>query len=139
MRLEVARRKNNLAEHSGELSKFGWWFTSDKFDDSWAVEQLIAVLSLTRRIDADWLVLERLALLAEAMPKEVVRCVSLMIEGDLEAWTIHGWLKDLRAILSKIIRSSDLNARQATVEIVNRLGAKGFLEFRDLLPSASTS
>jgi hypothetical protein len=135
MRLDAARRAPNLAAHSGELSAFGWWFASGKFEDLWAVEQLIAVLSLTRKIDADWLVLDRLALLAEAMPKKVVRSVSLMIEGDLEVWTIHGWLKELHAILSLTIRSSDLDARKATVEVVNRLGAKGFLEFRDLLLS----
>lgn len=136
-RLDVARRETSLAARSRELSEFGWWFASGKFADFWAVEQLIAVLSLARKIDADWLVLERLGLLAEVMPKEVVQCVSLMIEGDLEVWTIHGWVKELRAILSKTIRSSDLDARQATAEIVNRLGAKGFLEFRDLLPSGN--
>ena len=62
-----------------------------------------------------------------------------MIEGDLEVWTIHGWLKELRAILSKIIRSSDRIARQAAVEVVNRLGTKGFLEFRDLLKFGNDS
>lgn len=138
-RLNIARRADNIAAYIGELSAFGWWFASGKFDDPWAVEQLIAVLSLTRKIDADWLVLEKLALLAEAMPKEVVQCVSLMIEGDLEVWTIHGWLKELRAILSKTIRNSDVNARQATIEVVNRLGTKGFLEFRDLLSSGGVS
>lgn len=139
MRLDTARQAPNLAAHSGELSAFGWWFASGKFDNVWAVEQLIAVLSVTRKIDADWLVLERLTRLAEIMPKEVVRSVSLMIEGDLEVWTIHGWLKELRAILSITIRGSDLDARKATVEIVNRLGAKGFLEFRDLLLSDGSS
>lgn len=139
VRFDVARRATNLAPYIEELSAFGWWFASGKFDDSWAVEQLIGTLSLTRRIDADWLVLEKLTRLAEAMPKEVVRCVSLMIEGDLEVWTIHGWLKELRAILSKIIRSSDRIARQAAVEVVNRLGTKGFLEFRDLLKFGNDS
>lgn len=134
-RLDVVRRSPSPRAHTEELAAFGWWFVSSKFEDSWAVDQLIAALSLTRKIDADWLVLEKLATLAEVMPKEVAQCVSLMIEGDLEVWTIHGWLKELRVILSAIIRSSDLKARQATVEIINRLGTKGFLEFRDLLSS----
>jgi len=135
IRLDAARAALNHGTHTRELAAFGWWFASGKFDDSWAVEQLSAALSLTRKIDADWLVLERLATLAEAMPKEVVRCVALMIEGDLQGWEIHGWRGELRAILSTVIRGSDPNARQGAAELVNRLGAKGVLEFRDLLPS----
>src|SRR5581483_7932524 len=89
MRLDVARHSPSPEMHAAELAAFGWWFVSSKFEDSWAVDQLIAVLSLTRQIDADWLVLERLATLAEVMPKEVAQCISLVIEGHLEVWTIH--------------------------------------------------
>ena len=138
-RFDAARRAPNRGAHIGELSAFGWWFVSAKLDDSWTVDQLIAVLSLTRKIDADWIVLERLALLAEAMPNEVVQCISLMIGGNLQGWEIHGWRDELRAILSTVIRSADTIAQQSAVEAVNRLGAKGFLEFRELLPPADVS
>ncbi len=139
MRLDVARLAPNPGTHAGELGAFGWWFASGKLEDSWAVEQLSAALSLTRKIDADWLVLERLATLAEAMPEEAVRCVSLMIEGDLQGWEIHSWRDELRAILSTGIRAADRTAPRSAVEVVNRLGAKGFLEFRELLPPADLS
>ncbi|MEW6542563.1 MAG: hypothetical protein AB1411_03015 [Nitrospirota bacterium] len=139
IRLGSARAASNRETHAGEMAAFGWWFASGKFDDPWAVEQLFAALSLIRKIDAGWLVLERLAALAEAMPNESVRCALLMIEGDLKGWEIHGWRNELRAILSTVIRSTRPNALQGAVELVNRLGAKGFLEFRDLLPSGDLS
>jgi hypothetical protein len=134
MRLDVACRSPSPEMHAAELAAFGWWFVSGKFEDSWAVEQLSVVLSLTHKIDADWLVIERLATLAEAFPKEAVRCVSLMIDGDLQGWEIHGWMDQLRAILSTTIQSADTIAKQSAIEVVNRLGAKGFLPFRELLP-----
>lgn len=138
MRLGIARCSPSPGMHAAELAAFGWWCISGKFEDSWAVEQLSVALSLTRKIDADWLVLERLATLAEAMPKEAVRCVSLMIDGDLQGWEIHGWRDQLRAILSTVIQSADTIAKQSAVEVINRLGAKGFLEFRGLLPTTET-
>lgn len=95
--------------------------------------QLLEALSLAKKTDADWLVLEKLATLAEAMPKEAVQCISLMIEGDLEGWEITSWRQELRAILSTIIRDGDTIASHKATDVVHRLGAKGYLEFRDLL------
>jgi len=37
-------------------------------------------------------------------------------------------------ILTTAIQGSDLEAWQAAVDLVHRLGARGFFEFRDLLP-----
>jgi hypothetical protein len=138
MRLHAARRTKDPQAYSAELAAFGWWFVSSKFDESWAISQLLEALHLTRKIDADWLVLERLATLAETMPGETVRCLSLMIEGALDGWKISSWLKELRVILSLIIQHSDAAAKQIAIDLLNKLGAKGYLEFRDLLPPSAS-
>lgn len=133
MRLDAGRRADDPTTYADEMAAFGWWLVSGKFEDSWAVKQLLEVLSLAKKIDPDWLVLEKLATLAEAMPKEGVQCISLMIEGDLEGWKITSWRQELRAILSTIIRDGDTIASHKATDVVHRLGAKGYLEFRDLL------
>lgn len=132
-RLDVARR-SPIGAHTREMAAFGWWFASGKLDELWALDQLHAVLSLSKSIDADWLVLEQLETLAQSRSKKVSECVELMIEGDVNGWEIHGWRDGLRKILSVVIRGNDSVARETSVRIVNRLGAKGHFEFRDLLP-----
>jgi len=136
LRLDVARR-SPTGTHSREMSAFGWWFASGKLDESWALDQLHAALSLSHKIDADWLVLERLETLAQTMPQKVGQCIELMIEGDLEGWEIHGWRDELRKILAVIIRGDNRVARDTAVKVVNRLGAKGHFEFRNLLPPSA--
>ncbi len=62
-----------------------------------------------------------------------------MNEGDKEGWGILGWREHVRTILTTAIQSSDLEARQADVDLVYRLGARGYFEFRDLLPKVPFS
>lgn len=119
-----------------ELVPFGWWFAAGKFEDAWAIEQLIEVLQITGRAEPDYLVIERLASLA-AMPQQVVRCLQMMIDGDRERWNVIGWRNHIRSILSTVIEGSDPDAREAAIDLVHHLGASGYLEFRDLLPTSS--
>ena len=73
------------------------------------------------------------------MPRQAIECVRLMIEGDKEGWGILGWREHARTILRTIIQSANAGARQAAVDLVHRLGARGYREFRDLLPKAPSS
>jgi len=122
------------ADARAELSAFGWWFTSKKFPEDWALQELTAVLGLTRWAEPYDAVLEHLAALA---PQEAGLAVSLlakMVEGDHDGWAIRrGWRKAPRSILETALRSADQSARQAAEQLINRLGALGFLQYRDLL------
>lgn len=132
-RLNAARSATPPTSHIAELAAFGWWFVSAKFDDAWAIVQLEEALKLAVRVEPDHLVVERLATLAAAMPAHAVECLSLIIEGDKEGWHIHGWREHTRTILSSALQSTDNTARQAAVDLVHRLGARGHLGFRNLL------
>ena len=135
-RLEAARAATPLS-HAVELAAFGWWFTSAKFDDTWAITQLTEILKLVGKVDADRRVVERLAALAVDMPQQVVECLHLMVEGDKEGWAIYGWREHARTILATAIQSDNADAREAATTLVHRLGARGYLEFRDLLGRGS--
>lgn len=138
-RLAVAQAARPPASHAAELAAFGWWFTSAKFDDAWAIAQLIEVLKLVGKVEPDHMVVERLSLLAADMPRQAVGCLRLMIEGDKEGWGILGWREHARTILASAIQSTDAETRQAAVDLVHRLGARGHLEFRDLLQKVPSS
>jgi hypothetical protein len=133
-RLSIARTDKTKDSHTKELSAFGEWFISGKFDSIWAIYQLLEALSLSNWAEPDRLVVERLAELANSMPFPVMRCFSLMAKSGRNSWYIDAWGHAPRTILSTSINSGDSAARDAAIEEVNRLGARGYLGFRDLLP-----
>jgi hypothetical protein len=116
-----------------ERSAFSSWFTSRKFDDEWALAQLKTVLQLIGNLEGDFDVPKRLAELAPRYPMQTVECLRLMIEGVKEAWQISHWRDAPRRILQAAKQSGDAAAREMVDVVVNRLGARGLFEFRDLL------
>src|SRR5437879_2757840 len=66
-RLSAAHAAAAAASYVEELSRFGWWFASKKFDDEWAVGQLAEALRIAKKAEPDHLVVERLAELSALM------------------------------------------------------------------------
>lgn len=132
-RLSAARERTSSDADNAELTAFGWWFISGKFEDPWAITQLTEALRLTGKVELDLLVVERLAQLTAAFPGEAVECLRLMVEGDTEDWHIAGWHEHVRTILTIAIQGADIRARQASVDLIHRLGARKYPDFRDIL------
>lgn len=116
-----------------ELVDFGWWFASRWFDDVWALNETKAVLNSAKWIEPDHLVVERLATLASAHGEVVAACIEDMIEGATKGWEIIGWRDSLRTGLSAVLASDDPAAQRAGRAAVNRLAARGYMEYSDLL------
>jgi len=126
------------SDRRAELSSFGWWFTSEKFSETWSLKQLQEALKYANWAEPDDDVVEQLAKLAPQKPMVAVECLAMMTEGDQQGWaTGYSWVPSIRTIVSAALHSSDVRARRAARELVNRLGAKGFLQFRDLLTEQS--
>lgn len=132
-RLATITASGTPINHTAELAAFGWWFISQKFDDAWAMSQLLAALVLVLKAEPDYHVVERLVALAETMPLEAVQCLTLMVQGDKEGWEIGSWRDDSRKILAIAIASGNSAARQAAIALVNRLAARGMPDYKDLL------
>ena len=132
-RLATITASGTPINHTAELAAFGWWFISQKFDDAWAMSQLLAALVLVLKAEPDYHVVERLVALAETMPLEAVQCLALMVQGDKEGWEIGSWRDDSRKILAIAITSGNSAARQAAIALVNRLAARGMPDYKDLL------
>ncbi|HEY7216974.1 MAG TPA: hypothetical protein VH985_01180, partial [Candidatus Binatia bacterium] len=88
-RLAVAEASSDPQQYKEELAGFSWCFTSGKFSDQWAIDELITVLQFTRKIDYPRFVVERLANIATPYPRLVVRCLRLIVESDLATWEIY--------------------------------------------------
>ena len=122
--------------HQSELAAFGFWFASAKFHDAWSVDHLIEVLQSARRVEGDYMVVERLAQISNTMPVESVECIRLLSESTREIGEIYGWQEHARTVLSVSMASGNENARIAAITLINRLEARGFSGFRDLLPQS---
>jgi hypothetical protein len=133
-------RRCEAAQQSGaygELVPFGWWFSSGKLDEGWAIEQLLAVLRVTKRVEPDFLVLERFEELVRRRPQQVMECLRHMVEGSRESWEVLGWREHLEKILRSALQGPDEKARKTAVELINLLVARGHMGFRDLIDGAS--
>jgi hypothetical protein len=132
-RIDVGRRAESPDSHTAEISAFGWWFASRKFEDTWAIEQLKESLKLCSMIESDFLVVERLAALASVSPASVVECIDLIIKRDERDWRFSRWKEHTGTILAKVLQSGDEMAQQTAEDLINYLGSQGHLDFRDLL------
>jgi len=118
-----------------EIIPFWRWFNSEKFDDKWALNQLIEVLKLSGRIKPEILITKRLATLSSQMPSETITCLNLMLEDEKEWWVIHSCKDDARIILENGLQKGDENAKEIAKALINKLAFNGFTEFRTLLSS----
>jgi len=135
-RLELVRSE---AETSGmqtsELASFDWWFSSGRFENGWALRHLTGALRLSKQLHPSHRVLERLARVAEEFPVDAVTCLAVLVEKDVEAISLHAWSSEVRSVIRTAIDSGDASAREAAIDLIHKLGARGFFEFRNLLPS----
>lgn len=130
-RLRAAQQHPN--SHQEEVAEFGWWFASEKFDTFWAIAQLKEALKLTAEIKPYNSTLDRLAALTSERPLDTVECLQLIIKGAKEGWRIGAYREAKRNILRAALHSQDHEARQVAENLINRLGAQGYWDFRDLL------
>ncbi len=123
--------KRNPSAHEKELTAFGWWFVSEKFDMDWAIAQLAESLKLVPKTEPDHIVLEHLGKIVETHPEESVECLRRVIEGDRAGWTIYVSRDRIRKTLEVALRLP--SASKKAEKVINVLYSRGFPEFRDLL------
>jgi hypothetical protein len=126
------------SERNAELAEFGWWFASGVFPADWAVEQLLAVLGLTGRVEWAHQTVEQLVTLADAHLVDALEALRRLIVGDARAGHFELWAKEASAILAKGLASADPAIRKSAADTIHLVGAKGSDVFEDLLRGPST-
>jgi hypothetical protein len=117
---------------SGELRAFSWWFFTDYFDDEWALKSLHTGLKLTGgQIDIIMDALGRLSRIAEQYPAMVVECLQMIATTSPE--DVVMWTTDFVTILKLALQSTDPAAPIAARKLIEDLGIRGHLGYRNLL------
>ncbi len=135
-RIDNLQITNKRETHLLEPIAFGWWFVSGKFNDIWAIEQLVIAIELAGKIEPEHSVLEHLSKIAAEMPLPVVECLDkILVKDENEPRSITLSRSDeTRNILEIAINSNDTGAKKVAIDLINSIGARGYLGYRDLIP-----
>jgi hypothetical protein len=124
-------------DHARELTAFGGWVASGKFDQGWALAQLNAILETAGTAEPEREVVEWLAKTAPRFAAEAVECLGRMAEGFEWDHRVAGWAEQAGDVLDAALRSPRPEARRAAADLINRFGTRGHHQFRHLLRGPS--
>jgi hypothetical protein len=133
VRLQAAEASQNPRSFVKELSAFGPWVYSKRFDDEWTLKSLERTLTLTQsHTRLSGYILERLSELSARYPLSAVKCLMLIVRtGDQQSgW--HFETDKIKRILSNAMKSDDEQARQIATEAKDSLLRSGMFVFRTL-------
>ena len=129
-RLNDAKASGAPDAYRDEMAAFGYWFISGKFDDAWAMTQLLESLKLSQKTKQEHSVIGKIAKLVHNIPCESVQCLELIAKGDREGWKIHQSRDEARSILAAALRTP---AASLAENLIHYLGSRGYIDFGDLL------
>ena len=128
---ELSDFVSNGAEDRKEILKaYGWWFVSGRFDTSWSLDHLERVIEEAGGVDLDYEVTERLAELAGANPARSLSALKALCQNE-RSWYILSSRDSARRILQTALAQEA--TRSDAQHLIHLLGARGHLQFRDLL------
>ena len=128
-----------------QVTAFGWWFVSGKFNDTWALEQLKKALDLAKWVESHHLhgVIAKLSEIVSSpamrepenrdIPKLVIECLSLLVRNEHRGWAVTTEKDNIRKILTFLLTKDEPELRESAESLVHELGARGYYDFRDLL------
>lgn len=133
-RNEIAGR-HETGVHSKEMEAFAWWLKSNIFENIWSLEQFNKGLALCKKVDGFTLHLisPKLMEMSIQNPYDVVYCLSLIEEKDLNGWVLRSNREEVRNTLKVAIESSNEKARVTARALINKMGSKGNMTYADLL------
>lgn len=115
------------------LEEFGTWFASGKFDPKWSLEQLTYAASKAGNINLDFAALEYMEKITDQYPAESIKALSAMVDGTRERWSVASWSSNATAIIQSAYKSGDDSVKQLAKDLANKLVAKGYTEYRNVL------
>jgi hypothetical protein len=125
--------EQDIRTHKQEAEAFGAWFASGQLDPVTALSLLKRLLQLGIFPHLDHAIVERLADMLTSTPIDALQCIDYLIDNDAEGWHYWGWRDEARPLFEHALRHPDQRVVDLARQLINKLGSRGFLDFRDLL------
>lgn len=132
-RIGICEGAENLP--SEELQAFGYWFAWGEFDPAWALPYLLIVIRGPGLGHANSYVFERMAQVFSQEPERILELTEEFVETNTDPWFYVGSRKErgIWNLLQQAVHHPIAAIQSKAREIVNLVGSKGHLEFRELL------
>lgn len=118
-----------------ELDGFCWWFSAGKLNAEWSLKEFRNLLTLNIPLTDIYFAVDELMRLADNHPLMVLNCVDLMLNQLNRDGVYFNWLDETKEILQKMTHVKDEIVIDKTNEIIHKLGAMGYFDFRELIIS----
>ena len=115
------------------LAGFGGWFASNWLNDEKAINALCRSTSVYGDLRFGKETIKKLAKIAMKFPVEAISILDNLVRSSSSRWEILWWKEEAQAALAAIIESENVEASSKAKEVIDYLGKKGHLEFRETL------
>jgi hypothetical protein len=111
---------------ANEIGSFAWWFDSEKFDEAWSAQQMLAALEFSRRHENQILWMSRYAALAARHTETAIRALDLTVESARAA-EANFWPDDEAVV---VLKAGLRSPQPAVVDTAKRIQARFLRENR---------
>ncbi|MEO0434492.1 MAG: hypothetical protein AAF151_22645, partial [Cyanobacteria bacterium J06656_5] len=133
-RIRQAQEFKSDKEQFSDLKYLSWIVASGELDNQWAIDKLIDVLDILGTVDQCDELLNHFEELAHALPQKIIKCISLLAEyTKAYEWFARHRRSHYTSIFQTVLASRDEKAHKATEDLISRLLARNFGNYRDLL------
>lgn len=117
-----------------EVASFGWWFASPHFPKGWRLSRLAGLLKKDIDVDPDFDFIEMFIEMRDQDPNLVLDCVEKILMNNRNFLLVTS-KNEIRDLLQYYIKSQDQHISDRARIIVNKVGSRGFFDFRELIQS----
>lgn len=133
----IKRARKHPESFSKELGAFGLWFISGQFENRWSLMRLKETVQIAQRIEPRSEVIDRLAILANRHPLQVLDCLDAISLIKEEGLGLVAAEKAIHSIIEATATHKNSTVREKATVLAHRLGALGFYNLRALLPESA--
>jgi hypothetical protein len=122
---------------AAELTAFGWWFRSDRFDRRWALRELLIVLDCiadVERIDVD--ITEQVAQAAHLDLDVALRVFTRLLHSARQSWRLTEIVHEGCEILAAALDSGRPELVERANRLINEIASWGFVDIRSRVQAA---
>jgi len=136
-RLTAAKAASSALDFQQEIAAFAWWTLSDTFAIDWTIEQLAESFRFSSKTPRSIAVLpgvlDYLAKAVATHPQKCLDCLKIILAGNRASWEASFYAREdsVRKILGYALQNHETAAEAKN--IINVLGSKGFLQYKNLL------
>lgn len=116
-----------------ELQEFGWWFEKSPFDKKDTILLMLETLESSKGVvDVSYQIVETLENYVADFPTESIKILSCIAHAEKD-YEISYKTDSYKNIIRQAKVSGDADTKRRADDLINYLGTKGLLDFRELL------